>query len=80
LHYYLAILGTDPPHQGKGIGSALLVTMLSRTDAENVPAYLEASSEDNKRLYERHGFKEEERVGLPGGGPPFWRMWRDVGG
>jgi GNAT superfamily N-acetyltransferase len=79
-HYYLAVLGTDPDHQNRGMGSALLSTMLSRADAEGVPGYLEASSDSNRRLYERHGFVAVEEVPIPGGGPPFWRMWRDVGG
>ena len=78
-HYYLAILGTDPDRQNRGLGSALLSDMLSRADAERIPAYLEASCEDNVRLYLRHGFKVVEEVPIPGGGPPVWRMWRDVG-
>jgi len=78
-HYYLAVLGTDPDHQNRGLGSALLSSMLSRADGEGVPSYLEASSENNKRLYERHGFRVVEAVPIPGGGPPVWRMWRDVG-
>jgi ribosomal protein S18 acetylase RimI-like enzyme len=79
-HYYLAVLGTDTEFQNRGLGSSLLSTMLSRSDAEGVAAYLEASSENNRRLYERHGFRVVEEVPIPGGGPPVWRMWRDVGG
>ena len=77
-HYYLAVLGTDPQYQNRGMGSALLSDMLARSDAEGLPAYLEASSEDNKRLYLRHGFRVVEEVPIPSGGPPFWRMWRDA--
>jgi ribosomal protein S18 acetylase RimI-like enzyme len=77
-HAYLAVLGTAPDHQNEGIGSALLSHMLTRCDAVGLPAYLEASSEDSKRLYLRHGFRVDEEVPLPGGGPPFWRMWRDA--
>jgi ribosomal protein S18 acetylase RimI-like enzyme len=79
-HYYLAILGTDPGRQNRGLGSALLSDMLTRSDAEGLAAYLEASSENNRRLYERHGFRVVEELPMPGGGPPVWRMWRDVGG
>ena len=78
-HYYLAVLGTDPVCQGRGIGSRLLSHMLVRSDDEGIPSYLESSSEGSKRLYLRHGFRVMEEVPLPGGGPPFWRMWRDVG-
>lgn len=74
-HWYLAVLGTDPVHQGKGIGSALLAPILERCDTEGLPAYLESSKESNVPFYARHGFTvtEEFRVA---GGPPVWGMWR----
>jgi len=79
-HFYLAVLGTDPEHQNRGIGSVLLRSMTERCDREGLPAYLEASSEDSKRLYERHGFRVTKELPLPPDGPPVWLMWRDVGG
>ena len=75
-HEYLAVLGTEPDHQGKGIGSALLRSMLERCDREGMPAYLESSSEDSKRLYLRHGFEVTRELPLPPDGPPVWLMWR----
>jgi len=79
-HYYLATLGTHPDHQGKGIGSALLEPVLSRCDAEGMPAYLESSKEKNLAFYGRHGFEVTEELALPGGGPPLWLMWRRARG
>lgn len=76
-HYYLAVLGTEPAMQGKGIGSALLSPVLDRCDDEGVPAYLESSKEANLAFYARHGFEESEPVALPGGGPRVWPMWRE---
>jgi ribosomal protein S18 acetylase RimI-like enzyme len=76
-HYYLQFLGVEPDQQGQGIGSALLRPILERCDRERAPAYLEATSERSAALYERHGFAVVEQVGLPGGGPPLWRMWRE---
>jgi GNAT superfamily N-acetyltransferase len=79
-HWYLAVLGTDPDHQGKGVGSALLAPVLERCDAEGVPAYLESSKESNIPFYERHGWKVtgEIPLGKPGSGAPsLWPMWRD---
>lgn len=75
-HYYLAYVGTDPASRGKGYGTALLAHMLRRCDAERVPAYLEATSPRNQELYYRHGFEIIDELIWPGGGPPFWPMWR----
>ena len=76
-HWYLAVLGTHPDHQGKGVGSALMAPVLERCDAEGIPAYLESSKESNVPFYERHGFRVTQELPLPGGGPSVWLMWRD---
>lgn len=76
-HWYLHYLGAHPGQQGRGLGSALLRPMLEICDRERTPAYLEASSERNRALYERHGFRVVETFPMPGGGPPIRRMWRD---
>jgi GNAT superfamily N-acetyltransferase len=75
-HWYLAILGTDPVHQGKGIGSALLQPILDRCDRDGTPAYLESSKHSNIAFYRRHGFVVTSEIPLPGG-PTVWPMWRD---
>lgn len=75
-HWYLAVLGTDPEHQGKGIGSALLQPVLERCDTEGLPAYLESSKERNIPFYARHGFEITEEVAFPDG-PRVWGMWRE---
>ena len=56
-HWHLPLIGVDPVHQGKGIGSALLSHILNMCDDQNVAAYLEATSPQNVPLYERHGFE-----------------------
>jgi GNAT superfamily N-acetyltransferase len=76
-HYYLAVLGVEPESQGRGLGSALMFPILSRCDAERVPAYLEASSPRNRALYERHGFEVTKEFRVGAGAPPIWGMWRD---
>lgn len=76
-HHYLQFAGVDPDRQGQGIGSQLLRPVLERCDRDGVPAYLEATCERNAALYERHGFALVEKIALPGGGPPLWRMWRE---
>ena len=75
-HWYLAVLGTDPARQGRGIGSALLAPVLDECDREGVGAYLESSKESNIAFYARHGFEVTEEIPLPGG-PSVWGMWRE---
>ena len=59
-HWYLPLIGVDPIHQGKGLGTALMRHVLSRCDREKKLAYLESSNAKNIPLYEREGF---ERIG-----------------
>lgn len=75
-HWYLAILGTDPAHQGHGVGSALVSEITRRCDAEGLGAYLESSKEDNLAFYRRHGFEVREELRAPGV-PSLWTMWRE---
>jgi len=78
-HWYLAYLGTDPRHQGHGIGGALITAVTDRCDEQGLGAYLESSKERNVPFYGRYGFQVRERVALPDG-PPMWLMWRDPKG
>jgi GNAT superfamily N-acetyltransferase len=75
-HWYLAILGTEPEAQGRGIGSALLEPVLDDCDRNEVPAYLESSKESNLDFYGRHGFRVTRELTLPEG-PTIWPMWRE---
>jgi ribosomal protein S18 acetylase RimI-like enzyme len=56
-HWYLAVLGIDAHHQGKGLGSLLMKHTLLRVDKEHAIAYLESSNPRNVPFYERHGFE-----------------------
>ena len=54
-HFYL-----DPDLQGRGLGSAVLRTLLRRIDADRVPVRLNVlQGSAARRLYERHGFTVE---------------------
>lgn len=76
-HHYLFILGVDPPHQGRGVGAALLRALCDRADRSRSPAYLETDKESSVRLYERHGFVVREDLTIPElGGLRTWTMWR----
>ncbi|MEU0280118.1 GNAT family N-acetyltransferase [Streptomyces sp. NPDC006195] len=79
-HAYLLMIAVSPVHQGRGLGRALIEPVLARCDREGLPAYLEASSERSRRLYERLGFTfTGTTVDLPDG-PPMWPMWREPRG
>jgi GNAT superfamily N-acetyltransferase len=67
----------EPRRQGGGLGAALLASVLGLCDETATPAYLEASSERNRLLYERNGFELTETFPMPLGGPPIREMWRD---
>ncbi len=77
-HWYLAILGTEPEAQGRGIGSALMEPILSRCDEKGTPAYLESSKESNIPFYQRHGFEVTREIRIPDG-PRVWPMVRRPG-
>jgi GNAT superfamily N-acetyltransferase len=70
-HFYLA-----PGVQGRGLGSAVLRTLLSRTDADGLLVRLNVlRGSAAQRLYERHGFTVETQdpidifmVRMPGAG------------
>jgi GNAT superfamily N-acetyltransferase len=76
-HFYLSGLGTDPPRQGEGLGSAAIAPVLARCDAEGIPAYLESTKERNVRFYEGHGFAVTGTIDVPPDGPTLWTMWRE---
>jgi len=75
-HFYLALLGTEPQAQGKGLGSAVMGAVLEQCDRDQVGAYLESSKERNIDFYARHGFRVLEEIRLLRG-PSMWKMWRD---
>ncbi len=75
-HWYLLFIGVDPSAQGRGLGSALLRTVLARADVDGMPAYLEASCEENRRFYERHGFRTTGELTVAGC-PTMYAMWRE---
>ena len=76
-HWYLAMIGVDAAHQGKGLGAQLLQIALERCDEEGLISYLESSNPANLSFYERHGFEviTEIRVGEA---PPLFPMLRQA--
>jgi ribosomal protein S18 acetylase RimI-like enzyme len=75
--WYLAFIAVDPAQQRKGIGSFLIKEALQMIDKRGDKAYLEASNEQNKALYERHGFVEIGKVQFEDS-PPAFPMIREA--
>ena len=75
-HWYLFFLAVDPDCQGMGLGSAILAANLKPIDAARACAYLEASTERNVTLYQRHGFEVVSEFKPEPTGPSLWGMWR----
>lgn len=78
-HHYLAMIAVRPDRQCAGTGAGLLRSYHQEIDKQNgVPAYLEASSDRVRGLYQRHGYavRPDAPFYLPDGGPPMWPMWR----
>lgn len=65
-HAHLVFLGVAGAAQGRGIGSAILKHTLAPLDASGTVAFLEATTERNVALYQRHGFEVTGELKLPG--------------
>ncbi|MEU6180365.1 GNAT family N-acetyltransferase [Streptomyces coeruleorubidus] len=77
-HEYLWMIAVAPGRQREGLGTALIESVLDRCDREGLPAYLEASSDRSRKLYERLGFElAGPLLDLPEDGPTMWPMWRE---
>lgn len=70
--WYLAVIGTDPDHRGRGLARLLLERTLERCDVEGLAAWLETTEEATAGMYERFGF---EKVAAIDGGTVFPGLW-----
>ena len=76
-HLYLFSIATRQSARGKGVGKALITSVLAACDSAGIPVYLENSNPANTGFYRAHGF---ERMGLfevGEGGPVMEPMWRE---
>ena len=74
---HLAILAVLPGRQGKGLGTVLLEHRLAHLDRVGMPAYLEASEANTRRIYLNYGFVDHgEPIRFPDG-PTMYPMWRE---
>lgn len=73
-YIYLAIIGVDTLNQGKGYGSQLLSLIITESNSNGRPIYLETETENNVAFYEKHGFQVLEKVYLEKIDLPIWEM------
>jgi len=76
-HWYLGVLATEPPRQGRGLARAVCAPVLAAADRAGMPTYLETATPGNLTIYRRLGFEVAREVDVPGGGPRSWLMRRD---
>jgi GNAT superfamily N-acetyltransferase len=76
-HHHLAILAVRQNMQGQGTGTALLTAHNAVLDRDGLPACLEASGLDTRRIYLRHGYLDYGTViQLPDGASRMHPMMR----
>jgi ribosomal protein S18 acetylase RimI-like enzyme len=75
-HWYLFIIGVDPPRQGQGVGSALMSPVLAKADDSRLPCYLETDKPEDVVFYQKHGFEVLVKDKFAKDGPDFWTMKR----
>ncbi len=75
-HLHLGTVGTMPAMRGRGLATATLLPMLSSADREQIPAFLETSSESNIDFYSVLQFEVIDHRRLADGGPDVWAMLR----
>jgi GNAT superfamily N-acetyltransferase len=66
-HYYLAILGVDPAHQGRGLGVTVCAPILARCDETRTLCWLESTNPKNHAFYRRLGFTVAAETPIPDG-------------
>jgi len=74
-HWYLGVIGVEPDHQRRGIGTRLMAGPLARCDAEGLPACLETAAPGNLAFYRARGFEVTGEVSVAGG-PAVWALRR----
>lgn len=75
-HWYLFVLGVDPPRQGMGVGGNIIAPILERADKARLPCYLETMKERNVTFYRKHGFEVVVDDQFKDG-PRYWTMKRE---
>lgn len=63
-YFYIAMLGTMEEARGKGLASAFVRLVKEQARKAGEPVWLETSTDNAKRMYERCGFREVDMARL----------------
>ena len=77
--WYLSIVGLDPGFQNKGLGRSLIMPVLKKTDAQNVPTFLETFTPKNMSFYRRIGYRTAASFFEPTAKAEYHIMIREPG-
>jgi predicted N-acetyltransferase YhbS len=72
--WFVFMLGTEPPQQQAGLGTALVEHGVRRAAEEGVPIHLDTGVQRNVKWFRRFGFEVADEVRLIPGAPPLWGM------
>jgi ribosomal protein S18 acetylase RimI-like enzyme len=75
-HWYLWVIGVDPPCQGRGVAGRLMQPVFERADRDGMRCYLETHKESNVAVYERYGFEVVSKTPVPNQPLTVWAMLR----
>ncbi|WP_229070840.1 GNAT family N-acetyltransferase [Actinoplanes sp. DH11] len=76
-HWHLLFLAVRPENWRHGLGSALMEHTHRQLDADGIAAYLEATNEENRLLYQSHSYSTMSPATIPvTPGTVLHRMWR----
>jgi ribosomal protein S18 acetylase RimI-like enzyme len=73
-HWFLFMLGTEPPLQQGGLGTALVEHGVRRAAEDGVPVHLDTGVQRNVKWFRRFGFEVADEVRVVPGAPPLWGM------
>ncbi|KAJ5212392.1 uncharacterized protein N7498_004038 [Penicillium cinerascens] len=63
-YYYVFSIGTEYEHRGKGLAKTIMRYHQEKAQSENLPIWLEATTESSRYLYLSIGFQEVEKITL----------------
>ena len=76
-HFYLRAIGIDPAMQGRGIGTALMHSVIDQADRYGVGCFLTTATAENAAWYEHLGFSIAVQYKPTPTWPNVWALWRE---